>query len=191
MEVLLFFTSIDEIVSSVSQNAAYLAEEQGLSVTDAVIDSLSKAGYDNQIALKVLIQSPNSPVLIKFKQENKNYELVYEVTEPISDVLNATVVDIKSFANSVTITKESVFPVNELFLTGSTDVVNKLKSHNLSVYVETFNNEFVSQAWDFFSDATVEINSFVMGAEIDGVVTDFPKTSARYKSKNLPSSYLD
>ncbi|KAG6592070.1 Glycerophosphodiester phosphodiesterase GDPDL4, partial [Cucurbita argyrosperma subsp. sororia] len=163
------------------ENAAYLAKEQGLGVIDAVIDSLSKAGYDNQTAQKVLIQSPNSPVLIKFKQEKKEYELVYKVDESISDVLNSTVVDIKSFANSVTVSKTSVLPVNQQFLIGPTDVVTKLQSLNISVYVETFSNEFVSQAWDFFSDATVEINSFVMGSGIDGVITDFPKTSARYK----------
>ncbi|KAA0048165.1 glycerophosphodiester phosphodiesterase GDPDL4-like [Cucumis melo var. makuwa] len=163
------------------ENAAYLAKDQGLSVTDAVLSSLSKAGYDNQTAVKVLIQSPDSAVLMKFKQENKNYELVYKVDPPISDVLNTTVEDIKSFADSVTITKNSVFPVNQFFLTGATNVVKKLKALNLSVYVDTFSNEFVSQAWDFFSDATVEINSFVLGAEIDGVITDFPKTSARYK----------
>lgn len=177
------------------ENAPYLAEEQGLSVTDAVFDSLRKAGYDNQTTLKVLIQSPNSIVLIKFKEEKKNYELVYEVDETISDVLNSTVEDIKSFADSVTINKDSVFPENKLFLTGSTDIVTKLKSLNLSVYVETFSNEFVSQAWDFFSDATVEINSYVQGAGIDGIVTDFPKTSARYKKNKCltmkePPSYM-
>ncbi|MCH99901.1 glycerophosphoryl diester phosphodiesterase family protein, partial [Trifolium medium] len=45
---------------------------------------------------------------------------------------------------------------------------------------ETFSNEFVSQAWDFYSDSTVEINSFVQGVEIDGIITDFPKTASRY-----------
>ncbi|KAK8985868.1 hypothetical protein V6N11_037591 [Hibiscus sabdariffa] len=43
-------------------------------------------------------------------------------------------------------------------------------------------NEFTAQAWDFFSDATVEINSFYAGAGINGVITDFPKTSDRYWS---------
>lgn len=169
------------------EHAAYLAKDQGLSVTDAVFGSLSKAGYDNQTALKVLIQSPDSAVLKKFKQENNSYELVYQVDMSIGDVLNTTVVDIKSFANSVTISKPSVFPENQLFLTGSTDVVKKLQALKLSVYVETFDNEFVSQAWDFFSDATVEINSYVLGANIDGVITSFPKTSARYKKNRCLS----
>lgn len=81
------------------------------------------------------------------------------------------------------VSKESVFPEISSFLTAATTTVSKLKSSNLSVYVETFSNEFVSQAWDFFLDSTVEINSFVVGAKVDGVITDFPKTAARYKSK--------
>jgi hypothetical protein len=58
------------------------------------------------------------------------------------------------------------------------------KSYKLltSVFVETFSNEFVSQAFDFFSDSTVEINSFIQGAGINGVITDFPKSAHRYTS---------
>ncbi|KAF4359304.1 glycerophosphodiester phosphodiesterase GDPDL4 [Cannabis sativa] len=160
--------------------AAYLAEEQGLSVTEAVINSLSKAGFNNQTALKVMIQSTNSSVLTKFQGKN-DYELVYKIEEEIRSLDDGALNDIKSLADSVVVGKASVFPDSKLFLTGSTDVVSKLQAKNLSVYVETFSNEFVSQAWDFFSDATVEINSYVMGANIDGVITDFPKTSARYK----------
>ncbi|XP_048129891.1 glycerophosphodiester phosphodiesterase GDPDL3 [Rhodamnia argentea] len=162
------------------ENAAYLAKDQSLSITDAVLDALSKAGFNNQTGKKVMIKSTNSSVLMKIK-ENANYELVYEVDENIRDATNATVLDIKDFADSVVVKKTSVFPTNEAFLTGVTDVVTKLHAFKLPVYVQTFSNEFVSQAWDFFSDATVEVNSFVMGGEIDGVITDFPKTSASYK----------
>uniref|UniRef100_A0A2N9IHJ7 glycerophosphodiester phosphodiesterase n=1 Tax=Fagus sylvatica TaxID=28930 RepID=A0A2N9IHJ7_FAGSY len=137
------------------ENAAYLAEELGLSVTQAVKDALSKANYDNK--------------------------RVYMVEENIRDALNSTVEDIKQFADSVTVSKTSVFPENMAFVTGVTDIVSKLQSFKLPVYVETFSNEFVSQAWDFFSDATVEINSYVTGVNVDGVITDFPKTAARYK----------
>lgn len=166
------------------QNAAYLAERRQLSVTDAVLSALSEAGFDNQTTPRVLIQSSNSSVLTKFKGK-QNYELVYKIGEPIGDVDDSSLEDIKKFAQSVVVEKDSVFPVNQLFLTGTTDVVTKLRSAKLAVYVETFSNEFVSQAWDYFSDATVEINSFVMGASIDGVITGFPKTAARYKSKCL------
>ncbi|KAF7831319.1 glycerophosphodiester phosphodiesterase GDPDL1-like [Senna tora] len=162
------------------QNAAYLAEKVGLSITDAVLTALSKASYDKPGAQKVLIQSSNSSVLKEFRDKTK-YELVYKIDENVGDAVNSAVEEIKSFADSVVVEKASVFPLNAAFLTGSTKIVPKLKSYNLSVYVETFSNEFVSQAWDFFSDATVEINTFVQGEEVDGVITDFPKTANRYR----------
>ncbi|CAB4308520.1 unnamed protein product [Prunus armeniaca] len=162
------------------ENAAYLAEKQRLSVTEAVIDALSKAGFDNQTALNVKIQSTNSSVLMKFK-EKTNYKLVYKIEENFGDALSSTIEDIKKFADSVVINKASVFPETQSFVTSVTNVVPELQAAKLQVYVELFSNEFVSQAWDFFSDPTVEINSFVMGLNIDGVITDFPKTAARYK----------
>ncbi|GKV38709.1 hypothetical protein SLEP1_g46593 [Rubroshorea leprosula] len=171
-------SSLSGVLISI-ENAAYLAEKQNLSVTNAVLTALSKAGYDQLITPKVMIQSPNSSVLKKVK--GANYELVYKVDETIRGALNATVEDIKSFAQSVVVDKISVLPERKAFLTGQTDVVAKLQSFKLPVYVETFSNEFISQAWDFFSDATVEINSFYQGFNISGVVTDFPKTSARYR----------
>ena len=121
---------------------------------------------------------------MKFKGKN-NYELVYKIDEEIRSLNDLSLKDIKSLAHSVIVKKASVYPDNLLFLTGSTDVVQKLQTSKLRVYVQTFSNEFVSQAWDFFSDATVEINSYVMGANADGVITDFPKTAARYKSKYI------
>lgn len=162
------------------ENAAYLAEKQRLSVTEAVIDALSKAGFDNQTALNVKIQSTNSSVLMKFK-EKTNYKLVYKIEENFGDALSSTIEDIKKFADSVVINKASVFPETQSFVTSVTNVVPELQAAKLQVYVELFSNEFVSQAWDFFSDPTVEINSFVVGLNIDGVITDFPKTAARYK----------
>jgi glycerophosphoryl diester phosphodiesterase len=152
-------------------------------VVDAVIDALSKAGYDKPGSQKVYIQSTNSSVLLKFK-EKTDYELVYKIDEVVGDASNAAVEDIKNFASSVVINKDSVFPRNDGFVTSNTTgIVPKLKASNLSVFVETFSNEFVSQAWDFYSDSTVEINSFIQGAEIDGIITDFPKTANRYTSK--------
>ncbi|BFG29721.1 hypothetical protein CerSpe_159960 [Prunus speciosa] len=174
--------------------ATYLAEEQRLSVTDAVIDALRKAGFDNQTALDVKIQSTNSSVLMKFKEKTK-YDLVYNIEENIGDALSSTIEDIKKFADSVVIKKASIFPETQAFVTGVTNVVPELQAAKLPVYVELFSNEFVSQAWDFFSDPTVEINSFVLGVNIDGVITDFPKTAARYKrnrclSEKVPPSYM-
>ncbi|GLU23860.1 hypothetical protein SLE2022_398360 [Rubroshorea leprosula] len=173
-------SSLSGVLISI-ENAAYLATGQGLSVIDAVFSALSKAGYDKLTTPKVMIQSRDSSVLKKVNSAG-TYELVYRIDESIRDALNATVEDIKSFAHSVVVDSTSVFPVNDAdFLTGTTDVVTKLQSFKLLVYVETFSNEFTSQPWDFYSDATVQINTFYRGTGINGVVTDFPKTSARYR----------
>lgn len=171
------------------QKASFLAE-QGLDVTDAVLDALSKNGYDNQKVKRVMIQSSNSAVLIKIK-EKRNFEFVYVVDEVIRDALNSTMLDIKKFADSVVISKKSVFGRDNIgFLTGVTNVVPKLKAFKLPVYVGLFQNEFFPQAWDFFSDAHVELNSFVVGADIDGVITDFPKTANKYRSKFTLCAYM-
>uniref|UniRef100_A0A5B6Z502 glycerophosphodiester phosphodiesterase n=1 Tax=Davidia involucrata TaxID=16924 RepID=A0A5B6Z502_DAVIN len=172
-------SSVSGVLISI-ENAAYLAEKQGLSVTDAVFNALSEAGYNNQTVKKVMIQSTNSSVLMKFK-ERRNYERVYRIDEIIRDALNLTILDIKKFASSVVIGKSSVFPENIAFLTGFTNVVSKLQAFKLSVYVQLFSSEFISQAWDFFSDANVEINSYVMEAGINGVITDFPGTAVKYR----------
>ncbi|KAI5604980.1 hypothetical protein BDE02_01G321200 [Populus trichocarpa] len=183
-------SSLSGVLISI-ENAAYLIEKEGLPITDKVLEVLSLAGYDDPTSKKVMIESTNSSVLMKFRDES-NYELVYRIEEDIQDAQDAALKDIKDFASSVVISKASVFPESSSFLSGVTNVVPKLQSHGLSVYVETFSNEFVSQAWDFFSDSTVEINSYVMGVNISGVITEFPLTSARYKrnrclGKELPS----
>ncbi|TYH87126.1 hypothetical protein ES332_D01G094500v1 [Gossypium tomentosum] len=171
-------SSLNGVLISI-ENAAYLAK-QGFGVTDAVLKALNEAGYDKQTTQKVMIQSSSSSVLMKFKGKT-NYQLVYKIDEDIGGAQSSTIDDIKRFASAVVISKDSVFPENSAFLAGATDVVSRLQAANLSVLVQTFSNEFTSQAWDFFSDATVEINSFYAGAGINGVITDFPKTSDRYR----------
>lgn len=44
-------------------------------------------------------------------------------------------------------------------------------------------NDSVYQPWDYYLDAFVEINSFVIGAKINDIIMDFAKTAARYMSK--------
>ncbi|XP_057981947.1 glycerophosphodiester phosphodiesterase GDPDL3-like isoform X2 [Malania oleifera] len=181
------FLAVAKNLSSLSgvliviENAAYLAEKHRLGMIDAVLDALRNSSYGNSTANKeVMIQSTDSSVLKEFKKRT-NYELVYQIDEDISDIDNSALGNIKKFASAVVISKGSVFPTIEAFFTGVTNVVSKLHSFKLSCFLGNFNNEFVSQAWDCFSDSTVEINSYVMGAGIDGVITEFPKTAVLYK----------
>lgn len=164
------------------QDAAYLAKNQGLGVTDVVLDTINNSGLNNQTAKKIMIKSSDSAVLSKFKSSSK-YELVYLVDEDVRDILNSTILAIKKFASAVVVSKKSVFPTDQAFLTVETNVVPKLQAFNLTVYVRLFRNEFVSQPWDFFSDPYVEINTHYSYMGINGVITDYPATAARFKSE--------
>ncbi|RZR70845.1 hypothetical protein BHM03_00001857 [Ensete ventricosum] len=163
------------------QNAVFMAEQLRIDVVDAVISALNDAGYNNKTALEVMIQSTDSSVLVKFKQLTK-YKLVYKIDEVVGDAIASSIKDIDAFADAVALQKESIYPVNHLFTTEITGLVPKLQAAGLDVYAYVLQNEFVSQPWDFLSDATVEINAYVAGAEVDGIITEFPGTASRYKS---------
>ncbi|CAK9175075.1 unnamed protein product [Ilex paraguariensis] len=65
-------------------NAAYLASEKVLSITDDVASALSNATFDKLSTQKVLIQSDDSSVLTKFK-DVPTYRRVLNIEEKISD----------------------------------------------------------------------------------------------------------
>ncbi|XP_013729316.2 protein SUPPRESSOR OF NPR1-1 CONSTITUTIVE 4 [Brassica napus] len=167
-------TSLSGILISV-ENAVYLREKKGLDLAKAVLDTLTEAGYSNGTTTKrVMIQSTNSSVLVDIKKQSK-YETVYKVEKTIDDISDSAIEDIKKFADAVVIIKPSVLPLcDDSFVTGKTNVVERLQKSKLLVYVELFQNEFVS-------DATVEINSYITGAGINGTITEFPLTASKYK----------
>ncbi|RCV34072.1 hypothetical protein SETIT_7G133500v2 [Setaria italica] len=162
------------------EHATFVAEELGFDMVDTVIKALGDAGYNNQTTQKVMIQSTNSSVLEKFKQQTK-YDLVYMINEEVRDATPSSLVDIKKFASAVSVDTSSVFPEPHHFTMYKTNLVQTLQTAGLSVYVYTLMNEFVSQPYDFFADATVQINAYVKGAGVDGLITDFPATARRYK----------
>ncbi|KAI7726162.1 hypothetical protein M8C21_018183, partial [Ambrosia artemisiifolia] len=169
------------IKASKHNNAAYLAANRGLNVIDAVMDALNRSRINNQRNKKILIESSDSAVLKLFKARSHRHELVYEVNENIRDALNSTIADITKFANSVIIGKESIYPRTIRFLGNQTDVVAKLHSFKLQVYVQFFENEFVSLPRDFYLDPYVEINTYVNGVGVDGVITSYPATTSKYR----------
>lgn len=164
-----------------------MAERLGFDVVESVISSLKDGGYENT-SLQVMIQSPNSSVLEMFKQLPQ-YKLVYKIDYPIRDADPSSVSDIKTFAHAVALSQDSIYTESNLYITGETGLIPKLHAADLDVYVYLFQNEFTSQPWDFFSDATVMINKYFLGARVDGIITDFPGTGRRYKSMIISSTF--
>lgn len=163
------------------QNAAFLVEELGFDVVNEVINALNNTGYNNHSTQQVMIQSNSSSVLMKFKQQTK-YNLSYVVHESISNADNSSIADIANFAHSVAIDKKSIFLENYNYIIDQTQVVKRLKSAGLAVYVYVLQNEFVTHFWDFFMDPYVEINSYVNISGVDGIITDSPRTTKTYRS---------
>ncbi|KAH9624162.1 hypothetical protein KSS87_004301 [Heliosperma pusillum] len=164
------------------ENAEYLAENQSMSIVNAVSSALEQAGYNSLTAKKVMIKTTDSAVLKALK--GNKYELIYEVDSKIRDASNATIADLKTFSDSVVVNQESVYQTDQGFLVDLSNIVQHLHSVNLSVYVQTLRNELVDISYDFFSEPIAEINSYVMGAKVDGIITEYPQTGAAYK-KNL------
>uniref|UniRef100_A0A0E0EN54 glycerophosphodiester phosphodiesterase n=1 Tax=Oryza meridionalis TaxID=40149 RepID=A0A0E0EN54_9ORYZ len=178
------------------KNAVFMANSLGFDVVDSVTKALSDAGYNNQTtkAKEVMIQSEDSAVLVNLKQLETKYKLVYTLPLTIGDASASSLVDVKKFADAVIVDRESIFPESQGFIMKETNLVKDLRSAGLAIYAQVFRNEFVSPPWDFFSDVTVEINSYVQSVNIDGIITDFPKTVRRYKMNsctglgvNMPS----
>ncbi|KAK9275627.1 hypothetical protein L1049_022894 [Liquidambar formosana] len=161
------------------ENAPYLASKKGLTITDAVAKALSNATFDKQSTQQVMIQSDDTSVLSKFK-DVPTYKRVLSIKETISDVPKQTLEEIKKYADAVTVPKPSLVVVSGSFTTAFTSVVENMHAANISVYVGVLRNEFVTIAFDFFSDPTVALATYVQGIGVDGIITDYPATANAY-----------
>ncbi|KAL6499666.1 hypothetical protein OROGR_027576 [Orobanche gracilis] len=160
-------------------NAAYLASKKGLDIVGAVSTSLSNTTFDKQVTQQVFIQSDDTSVLSKYKGI-RSYKRVLVVENKIGNAPKPTVDEIKKFAEAVNLLKSSVIKASGSMLTDMTKIVKELKDANLTVFVHTLRNEFISLAFDYWSDPNVEIATYIHSAKVDGIVTDFPATASRY-----------
>lgn len=160
------------------QNARAIALARNLSIVDPVISALNKSGY-NSMTNRIMIQSDDSAVLMKFKQLTK-FKLVYSVEETDVSIPDSTIKEIKAFSDAVVIRRETVFPASSSYLLGVTDTVERMHNYNMSVFIFLLRNEFAALAFDYIADPTLEIHSYVSLAKVDGLITDFPATARAY-----------
>ncbi|KAH0939518.1 hypothetical protein HID58_006979 [Brassica napus] len=120
------------------------------------------------------MKSTDKSVLIAFNDKMIMLpgQLVYRVDEDIHNVTDSAIRDIMSFTGTIIISMNLDLPYNGGGLV-------RLKK------TDTFSNEFVIQPLDLFSDSMVEIDFLVQRAKIDGIITDFSTTTARYRKMGL------
>ncbi|CAN8248423.1 unnamed protein product [Cochlearia groenlandica] len=159
------------------ENAAYLASKKGLGIVDTVKSALTKSTLDK--TQKVLIQSDDTSVLGSFEAVPP-YTRVLSIDKEIGDAPKPSVDEIKKHAEAVNLKRTSLVTISESFATGKTNVVEEMHKGNISVYVSVLRNEYISIAFDYFSDPTVELATFIAGNGVDGVITEFPATASRY-----------
>jgi glycerophosphoryl diester phosphodiesterase len=165
------------------QHAAYLAK-RGIGIVEAVSSALTKAGYDKETKQQVFVQSDDSSVLEAFKKF-KTFRRVLNIEAKISGASKPSLDDIKKFADTVRINRNSVAQITGYFMTHFTDTVGSLQAANLTVFVGVLKNEFMNLGFDFFADPTIEVATYAYSVVADGIVTDYPATAASYFSEYL------
>ncbi|MCI01097.1 glycerophosphoryl diester phosphodiesterase family protein, partial [Trifolium medium] len=160
-------------------NAPYLASKKGLDIVGAVTTALSNATFDKQTTQQVFIQSDDTSVLSKFK-DIPSYKRVLYIEDKIDDIPVETVEEIKKHAEGLNLPKTSIVKTSDSWLVALTNVVKELKGANLTVFARTLKNEYMSLAFDYWSDPNVEIATYIHTAAVDGIITDFPATASRF-----------
>ncbi|KAI3443993.1 hypothetical protein Pfo_000658 [Paulownia fortunei] len=156
------------------QNAAYLASK-GLDIVGTVSTALSNATFDKQSTQKVLIQSDDSSVLLKFK-DIPSYQRVFYLQESISGAPDQVAQEVKNYADAVLVHRNAIVVASNNFAFNFTKTVPALHAANISVYVGVLKNEFENLIFDYLSDPYVELSTFVF-QNVDGFVTDYPATA--------------
>ncbi|XP_059454470.1 glycerophosphodiester phosphodiesterase GDPDL6-like [Corylus avellana] len=161
------------------QNAAYLASKKGLDIVGVVTAALTNATFDKQSTQQVLIQSDDTSVLSKFASV-PTYKRVLLFEDKMGDAPEQPVQEIKKYADAVAVTRTAITEVSGSFTSRSTNIVAEFQKANVSVYVYVLRNEYITLAFDYFSDPILEIATFIGGAGVDGVVTEYPGTASKY-----------
>ncbi|XP_012448234.1 glycerophosphodiester phosphodiesterase GDPDL7 [Gossypium raimondii] len=157
------------------ENARYLASKMHLDVVDAVTKTLKNASLEKK---QVMIQSDDSAVLSKFKGESGYKRLLR--FEEISGVSKQAAEEVKKYADGAVLSRRSLIDIDFDCTTKQTNAVKALHDCNVSVYVYVMRNEFVHIPLDYYADPTIEIATYVIDVEVDGIITEFPKTASRY-----------
>ncbi|GFP81712.1 glycerophosphodiester phosphodiesterase gdpdl7 [Phtheirospermum japonicum] len=156
------------------QNAAFLAS-RGLDIVGTVSTALSNAMLDKQSTQKVLIQSDDSSVLLKFK-DIPSYQRVFYLQDSISGAPDQVAQEVKKYADAVFVHRDAIVVASDDFAFNFTKTVPALHAANISVYVGVLKNEFENLIFDYLSDPYVELNTFYL-QQVDGFITDYPATA--------------
>jgi glycerophosphoryl diester phosphodiesterase len=162
------------------QNAPHLAT-RGISIVDAVSSALVNASYDKDTRQQILIASDDYAVLVAFSKF-PGFKRVLQIGHMISDASKQSVEEVAKFADAVSISCGLVVEAQGSFLVRFTDVIDKMHSANLSVYVRVLRDEFMNLAFDFCANPMAEIVLY-SSLMAEGIMTEFPATAAEYFSE--------
>ncbi|KAG8372602.1 hypothetical protein BUALT_Bualt12G0083700 [Buddleja alternifolia] len=160
------------------KNAQYLASEKNLDIVDTVSTALSNATFDKQSTQKVLIQSDDSSVLLKFK-DIPTYQRVFYLEQSISGAPEQVAQEVKKYADAVFVHRDAIIVASDNFAFNFTRTVPALHAANISVYVGFLRNEFENFIFNYLSDPYVELAT-LHSQNIDGFVTDYPATASSF-----------
>lgn len=170
------------------QNAYYLRTQHNLDVVDAVVTAITKANLTSA-SDKILIASEDSSALAAIQNLLPSVKLVYNVpfnpTNPISVTL-PVLQEIKQYTSIVALDRRLVDPIDSQtsFLLSKTSVVSAAQSLNMTVFYVFLSNEFNGFAFDYRSDPILQIYSLIKEYNMDGFITDHPKTLYNFLHKN-------